>query len=141
MAKVVRASVIRSLAGILSVLALAGCGSERFAQSGSSTAPATTGSASPVAPRPEMAGRWTLGAAGRGQCIMTFNAAPGAAEGSIAPQGGCPGQFFTSRKWSFDQSGLVIRNHNDETLAQLRTTDNGGFDGKTASGDTVTLTR
>lgn len=133
--------MLRCVGLIFVVLTLAGCSSERFAQSGSSTAPATTGSASPVAPRPEMAGRWTLGAAGRGQCTMTFNAAPGAAEGSIAPQGGCPGQFFTSRKWSFDQSGLVIRNHNDETLVQLRTTDNGGFDGKTVSGDIVTLTR
>ena len=51
---------------------------------------------------------------------MTFGAAaPAASEGTIAPEGGCPGKFFTSRKWTFDQGGLTIRDHNGQPLAQL----------------------
>jgi hypothetical protein len=72
---------------------------------------------------------------------MTFGAAaPGAAEGTIAPEGGCPGQFYTSRKWSFDSAGLVIRNHNSEPLAQL-TAAGGRFAGQSSAGEAITLTR
>ena len=67
-----------------------------------------------------MAGRWLLASPGRGQCHMNVRrAAPTAAEGTIAPEGGCPGNFFTSRKWTFDQAGLSIRDHNGQPLAQL----------------------
>jgi hypothetical protein len=71
---------------------------------------------------------------------MTFGAAPNAAEGTIAPEGGCPGQFYTSRKWTFDTTGLTIRNHNSEPLAQLSAA-GGRFEGQATSGDAVTLTR
>jgi hypothetical protein len=88
-----------------------------------------------------MAGRWMLASPGRGQCNMTFGAAaPGAAEGTIAPEGGCPGQFYTSRKWTFDSAGLVIRNHNSEPLAQL-TAAGGRFAGQSIAGEAITLTR
>ena len=51
---------------------------------------------------------------------MTFGAAtPAAADGTIAPEGGCPGKFYTSRKWTYDQAGLTIRDHNGQPLAQL----------------------
>lgn len=90
-----------------------------------------------------MAGRWMLASPGRGQCNMTFRAAsPGDAEGTIAPEGGCPGKFFTSRKWTFDSSGLSIRDHNSEPLAQLSSAAGGAtFSGKATTGDPVTLTR
>ena len=72
---------------------------------------------------------------------MTFRtASPSDPEGTIAPEGGCPGKFFTSRKWTFDSNGLSIRDHNNEVLAQLSAAD-GNFSGKAASGDQVTLTR
>jgi hypothetical protein len=88
-----------------------------------------------------MAGRWMLASPGRGQCNMTFRAAsPADAEGTIAPEGGCPGKFFTSRKWTFDSTGLSIRDHNSEPLAQLSASA-GGFNGKATTGDPVTLTR
>ena len=131
---------------ILALPVLAGCGSERMAQSGWPSGPAAT-TASTAQPAPqggplvEMAGRWTLSSPGRGQCNMTFNVAPGSAEGTIAPEGGCPGRFFTSRKWGIEQSNLVIRNHNNETLAQLSMAAGSRFDGQSVNGEPVTLTR
>ncbi len=89
-----------------------------------------------------MAGRWTLSSPGRGQCAMTFGAGPAnAAEGTIAPEGGCPGAFYTSRKWTFDSTGLVIRDHNAKPLAQLSASDGGRFDGQATGGDAITLAR
>ncbi len=87
-----------------------------------------------------MAGRWLLSSPGRGQCNMTFgSAAPAAVEGTIAPEGGCPGKFFTSRKWTFEQAGLMMRDHNGQPLAQLSGEGGGRFDGKATSGEPVTL--
>jgi hypothetical protein len=72
---------------------------------------------------------------------MTFSAAsPSAADGTIAPEGGCPGKFFTSRKWSYDAFGLVIRDHTGAALARL-TAGESGFDGKATAGEPVTLMR
>ena len=63
------------------------------------------------------------------------------AEGTIAPEGGCPGNFYTSRKWTFEQGALVIRDHNGQPLGQLGLGAPGRFDGKAANGQPVTLTR
>jgi hypothetical protein len=72
---------------------------------------------------------------------MTFGAAsPAAAEGTIAPEGGCPGKFFTSRKWSYDQAGLTMRDHNGQPLAQLSSAGT-QFNGKAANGEPITLMR
>ena len=97
--------------------------------------------AAAAAPSTNLAGRWMLAQPGKGQCIMTFGAQPGATEGTIAPQGGCPGKFFTSRKWTSDTSGLVIRDHNAEPLAQLSGKDGGRFEGQAATGEAITLSR
>ncbi len=86
-----------------------------------------------------MAGRWQLAAAGASQCVMNFGATPDAGEGTIAPEGGCPGNFFTSRKWTFEQGSLVIRDHNGQPLGQLALASPGRFDGKAANGQQVTL--
>ena len=124
-------------------LATAGCGGSGvsgFSLSGwDPQAPAAA--ARPSAPPVNMAGRWMLASPGRGQCNMTFRiASPDAAEGTIAPEGGCPGKFFTSRKWTFDSNGLSIRDHNSQPLAQLSAA-GGSFGGKAATGEPVTLTR
>jgi hypothetical protein len=120
--------------GILITLAfaLAGCAGEQ----------ATTGTTMvrPGAPPEPMAGRWVL-ASGPSQCGMNFRGTPEAPEGTIAPEGGCPGKFFTSRKWTFDSNGLSIRDHNSEPLAQLSAAGGVRFDGKATTGDPVTLTR
>jgi hypothetical protein len=96
----------------------------------------------PPPPRPppiDLAGRWRLAAASSA-CLMTLTAAPGAAEGTIAPAGGCPGNFFTSRKWTFEHDMLIIRDHKSEALAELSFA-SGRFQGQATGGGSVTLAR
>jgi hypothetical protein len=100
-------------------------------------APAGAGQAAGV----DMTGRWFLATSGSGMCAMTFNAAPGALEGGIAPEGGCPGNFFTSRQWALSQGALVIRDHNGAPLVQLASVGPGRFEGRTATGEVVSLAR
>jgi Protease inhibitor Inh len=94
----------------------------------------------PAAPPIDLSGKWQLSAAGGPRCVMTFGANPGAAEGSIAPAGGCPGNFFTSRKWTFEDGALIIRDFKGAPLAQLSlSTDH--FDGQATNGMALTLSR
>ena len=113
---------MRLLLNIVSAIALTGCANEAVV----SGAPAS-GSRYGAPPEP-MGGRWQLAAPGVSQCAMTFGAAQGEGEGTIAPEGGCPGNFYTSRKWTFDQTGLVIRDHNGQPLAQLALAGPGRFE-------------
>ena len=114
---------------------LSGCASEQ----------ATTGA--PVsatrygAPPEPMGGRWQLSAPGQSQCVMNFNAGTAEGEGTIAPEGGCPGNFYTSRKWTFEQGSLVIRDHTGAPLGQLALASPGRFDGKATNGQPVLLSR
>jgi hypothetical protein len=119
---------------LLSILTLTGC-------SGGSMSDLSGSAAAPSPPPVNMTGRWLLSSPGRGQCHMTFGTDPtGAPEGTIRPEGGCPGKFFTSRKWTYEQGSLVMRDHNSQPLAQL--SDAGGrFDGKATSGEPVALAR
>jgi hypothetical protein len=71
---------------------------------------------------------------------MTFGDTPGAAEGTVAPAGGCPGNFFTSRKWTFEHDMLIIRDHKGEVLVELAFA-NGRFEGQGASGGSISLAR
>ncbi|MGB9114115.1 AprI/Inh family metalloprotease inhibitor, partial [Bradyrhizobium sp.] len=104
---------------VVCALLLAACsGSDRLAVNGGApTAPA--GGPAAAAPSVSLAGRWTLSSTGTGSCAMTFGANPDATEGAIAPAGGCPFNFFTSRKWTYTEAGLTIRDHNAQALAQL----------------------
>jgi hypothetical protein len=127
-----RAAVLAFVATSL----LAGCAS----QPSTTSAPA---SATPYGAPPEpVGGRWMFGAVGGPPpCVMTFGAQPGAGEGTIAPEGGCPGNFYTSRKWTFENGALVLRDHNGQPLGQLTQAGPGRFDGKMQNGQPVTLTR
>jgi len=71
---------------------------------------------------------------------MTFGATPGAAEGTIAPAGGCPGNFFMSRKWVFEHDKLVVRDYKGQLLAELSFA-NRRFAGTDAGGAEVSLNR
>jgi len=93
----------------------------------------------PQPPPIDVAGRWRLAAAS-GACLMTLGATPSAAEGTIAPAGGCPGNFFTSRKWSFEHDMLIIRDHKSETLAELSFSA-GRFQGQATGGGPVRLAK
>jgi len=123
------------LAGVAFIAS--GCASDRTPTGATVTPAAPSLSAAPEA----MAGRWQLAAIGSSACNMTLSGAPGAAEGTIAPEGGCPGNFFTSRKWTFEQGQLIIRDHNGGPLGELAPVTAGRFDGKATNGIVVTLTR
>jgi protease inhibitor Inh len=112
---------------------------------GSDSQPAANAApADPAAKTPpaSMSGRWTLSATGSTSCGMTFGASnPDSTEGTIAPGGGCPFNFFTSRKWSYTEAGLTLRDHNAQALAQLMPAGPNRFEGKTGSGQEIALSR
>jgi hypothetical protein len=133
-------------ATLLLLMTLAACttGGSLF---GGGTPPAPEAEAAPppppLPPPPppiDVAGRWRLTQAGAGGCAVTFGNAPGAAQGTIEPAGGCPGNFFTSRKWTFEHDVLVIRDHKDKALAHL-TFAGGHFEGQADGGAKLTLSR
>jgi len=137
---------------ILTALALGGCSLDRIGTIGddtpqpASTRSATANALAPTAmprggPPVEMTGRWVLASTGTHSCGMVFNSAVGALEGTVAPEGGCPGKLVTSRKWTFEQNSLVLRNHNGEPLAQLGSAEPGKLEGRSTNGDPVSLTR
>jgi hypothetical protein len=98
----------------------------------------------PPTPLPQtyMTGRWMLAAPNAPACGMEFEGVPGQPEGSIRPEGGCPGNFFMSRHWTFTQDTLTltIADDNNQPLAQLTLAD-GRFAGKSTAGTPVTLAR
>ena len=72
---------------------------------------------------------------------MTFGNAPASvSEGTIAPAGGCPGNFFTSRKWTFEHDKLVLRDYKAQTLAELSFA-GGRFEGKGPDGTAILLAK
>src|SRR5450830_319487 len=99
---------IRVVGGVLIALMLAGCAGSSFSDSTP---------AAPQAPSMDMAGRWMLSAPNAPSCGMNFGGAAGAREGTIAPEGGCPGNFFMSRHWTLERDALVINDHEDKPLA------------------------
>jgi hypothetical protein len=128
----------KAAAALLVLAALAGCASAPKPEP--PPVAAAPPPAAPPTPTPpiDLAGRWRLTAAAGGACFMTFGDAPGATQGTIAPEGGCPGNFFTSRKWTFEHDALIIRDHKGQTLAQLSFT-GGHFEGQDDKGGTLSL--
>jgi hypothetical protein len=128
----------KTLAALLMLAALAGCASANRPE----PPPAAAAPPPPSPPPPppvDLNGRWRLTAAGSGACFMNFGNAPGAVQGTIAPEGGCPGNFFTSRKWTYEHSALIIRDHKGEVLAELAFA-GGRFEGQ-GSGAALSLSR
>jgi hypothetical protein len=125
-------SVARIVGAIPIVLALAACAGQNFSLGGGTSAAET--------PDLAMPGRWMLAAPNAPSCGMNFSGAAGAHDGTVAPEGGCPGKFFTSRSWSLTQNALVIKDNTGEPLANLSYA-NGRFEGQTTAGTPVTLSR
>jgi Protease inhibitor Inh len=137
-------SRIAALPILICTALLAGCGGNDrpSLDSGSpAAAPASAGPAAGSAPPFNLAGRWTFSATGAASCTMTLGAVQDATEGTIAPAGGCPLNFFTSRKWTYGEAGLAIRDHTGQVLAQLLPGGPSRFEGKTTSGQPVALSR
>jgi hypothetical protein len=136
----------KAAAALLVLAALGGCASSNNLFGGAQPAPEAA--APPPAPPPpppppppvDLGGRWKLTAAGAGACFMNFGNAPGAVQGTIAPEGGCPDNFFTSRKWTFEHDALIMRDHKGEPLAQLSFS-GGRFEGHETGGAALSLSR
>jgi len=123
------------------LLALAACASDPGGPSAGRTVDAQPAAPARVAPPMDLTGRWTLASSAGGACGFNIRAATATGEGAIAPEGGCPGNFFTSRKWTYEASGLVIRDHTGQPLAQLAAAGPSRFEGRTADGAGITLSR
>jgi hypothetical protein len=122
-------------ASLVVATALAGCAGNQL-----SVDSASAKASAPPAPAIAMAGRWMLAAPDAPACGMHFKAAPGAREGAIQPEGGCPGDFFTSRHWTLDAGTLTINDHEDKPLAQLKLAGS-AFIGQSTTGTAITLKR
>jgi len=122
---------MRAAGGVLVVLMLAGCAGGPF------------GGAIPAAEATldiDMTGRWILAAPSAPTCGLNFTGGPGVFTGAIEPDGGCPGNFFTSRHWTLDKSALTINDQENQPLAHLTYTDY-RFEGQATAGTPVTLSR
>jgi hypothetical protein len=107
---------------------------------GSAPAPEAAPTAASAAPS-DIAGRWAL-TAGGATCAMNLTPATGPAEGGVRPEGGCAGNFYTTRKWTFESGSLILRDHNGKPLAQMKLLAQGRFEGQsTAGGQAVSLVR
>lgn len=124
---------LRSVMGsLLFVSAVGGCAGEQLELTGAQPV------AAPV--NADMSGRWILTAPNAPSCGMMFGGAAGALEGTVVPEGGCPGGFFTSRSWRTSAETLVINDHEKKPLGELKRTGD-RFSGKAADGTPLTLTR
>jgi hypothetical protein len=126
------------LAATLSLAACVSNGTTTGANLGPSGAAGPT--AGPGIASADVAGRWTLSSSAGGSCAMTFVAGAGG-DGAVRPEGGCPGKFFTSRKWSLEGGAMVIRNHNNEPLARLTAVSPSRYEGQLSSGQQLSLVR
>jgi len=137
--------ILASIFALQMILTAAGCTGDRF---GDFKFPGQEKEKIEPKPVVTMGGRWLLTSPNRGQCNMNFTGPPKATSGTIAPEGGCPGNFFTSRKWTLGEEGkITIEDHNGQQLVQLSPSSSSGtssstwFEGQAATGERVMLAR
>jgi hypothetical protein len=123
---------VRAATGVLVVLTLAGCAGEQLTSGSSVPAPAPVDAS--------LTGRWILSAPNAPSCGLEFRGGAGARSGNVAPDGGCPGNFYTSRHWAMESGALTISNNENEPLAQFKV-EGGRFEGQSAGGMPVALSR
>jgi hypothetical protein len=87
-----------------------------------------------------MNGRWMLSAPNAPPCGMEFDGGPGQQQGLVRPEGGCPGNFYMSRRWTLAQDTLTIADNDNAPLAQLKLAGD-RFAGQSTAGLPVTLSR
>jgi len=134
------ASGATAVAAAIMLVAFAGCTARPPAEPPPAVSEVPPAPPPPTPPPLDLAGKWRLSAAGGTSCVMTFGDSPGASEGSIAPAGGCPGNFFTSRKWTYEHGALIIHDHKGQPLAELSFAAD-HFEGRGTNGTALTLSR
>ena len=123
---------VRAVAGALVALTLTACAGEQLSLGSSAPAPAPLDSS--------MVGRWILSAPNAPSCGLEFRGPPDARSGTVAPDGGCPGGFYMSRRWAIEGGALTIAGDENQPLAQFRSAGT-HFEGQSTAGITVTLAR
>jgi hypothetical protein len=124
--------VIKAATGLLAVLTLSACAGDQLSLGSSDPAPASV--------EDSMTGRWILSASNTPSCGLEFGGAPGARAGTVSPDGGCPGNFYMSRRWTIESGALTISGDESQSLAQFRLA-GGRFEGRSTAGISVTLSR
>jgi len=114
---------------MLVVLTLAGCAGERVPLE---EAPSQRDLVIP--------GRWILSAPNAPTCGVEFGGSPTGRAGSISPDGGCPGNFYMSRRWSMADSAITITDAENQPLAHFRLVGD-RFEGQSSSGVPMVLSR
>ncbi len=131
----------RAFAAALTIVALAACSfSPKPETQGSATSGAGAGTAAASALPADLGGRWRLTAAAGGACFIGLGGAPGALQGTVAPENGCPANFVKSRKWAYERGLLIVRDFKGAELARLSFA-GGHFEGKDKTGGSVMLSR
>ncbi len=119
----------------LAIVSLAGCGGGSSLLDGAGETPAA------AAMRDlGMEGRWILRAPNAPTCGLTFTGPPGAGEGRITPDGGCPERFFLARRWRLAEGVLTVVGGDDAVLGAFRVAGD-GFEGKSGAETPLTLSR
>src|SRR5215510_12134485 len=119
----------RTTSGVLVVLTLTSCAGDRVPLESASTQKDLT-----------IPGRWILSTANAPTCGLEFRGAAGGRAGSISPDGGCPGKFYTSRRWSMDGGAITITDAESQPLAYFRLVGD-RYEGQSANGTPITLSR
>jgi len=119
----------RVAGGLAMALMLGACATEQ------SPAPPT-----PLPSQSDMTGRWTLAASTGPPCGMEFEGTPGQMQGAVVPDGGCPGNLYLSRRWTFMQDTLTIGDRDNQPLATLKLSGT-QFTGQSAAGVALSLSR
>ena len=127
-------NAVAAAAGVLVAISLAGCASEQASTGSSPTASTQT----PI--DNSMTGRWILSAPNAPSCGMEFRGPAGARNGAISPDGGCPANFYMSRRWAMEGSVLTIADEENQPLAELRP-GSARFEGQSTGGMPITLGR
>lgn len=136
-----RARLAARAVAVLAGLTLASCGIDRLTSFGESPSETAAAEGTRALPPVELAGRWMLTSPGAESCALTLGAVSGATEGTVAPADGCPYTFFTARKWTYEERGLVIRDHTGQTLVALTPAAPDRFQGQTTGGNAIALAR
>jgi hypothetical protein len=121
-----------STGSVLVVLTLTGCAGEQFSLGSSAPAPAPIDAT--------MVGRWVLTAQNAPSCGLEFNGATSARAGTVTPDGGCPGNFYMSRRWAMEGGALTITSDENQPLAQFKSAGT-HFEGQSTAGTAVKLSR
>ena len=124
--------VVRAATGLLAALTLSACAGDQLSLGSSAPAPA------PV--EDSMTGRWILSAPNAPSCGLEFGGAPGARGGTVSPDGGCPGNFYMSRRWAVENGALTISGDESQPVAQF-TLAGARFEGRSTVGISATLSR